>query len=121
MAIERHLRELDRLGEDLGVLDREIAQAAIDNPAVKRVSTRMARACARSCLLIRPCLGGEAQAELPHSGIEPDSSRASGGVGTPAAENLPITFAVHADRQQSDTSRTSPAQLRLSKMPSKYT
>lgn len=29
MAIERHLRELDRLSEDLGVLDREIAQAAV--------------------------------------------------------------------------------------------
>ena len=38
-AIERHLRELDRLSEDLGVLDREIAQAAIDNPAVKRLLT----------------------------------------------------------------------------------
>jgi transposase len=39
MAIERHFRELDRLGEDLGMLDREIAQAAIDNPAVKRLLT----------------------------------------------------------------------------------
>jgi len=38
-AIQRHLRELDRLGEDLGVLDREIAQAAIEEPAVKRLLT----------------------------------------------------------------------------------
>jgi transposase len=38
-AIERHLRELDRLGEDLEVLDRDIAQAAIDDPAVKRLLT----------------------------------------------------------------------------------
>ena len=38
-AIERHLRELDRLGEDLGVLDREIAQAAINDPTVKRLLT----------------------------------------------------------------------------------
>ena len=38
-AIDRHLRELDRLGEDLAVLDREIAQAAIDDPAVKRLLT----------------------------------------------------------------------------------
>lgn len=38
-AIERHLRELDRLGEDLGALDREIAQAAIEEPAVKRLLT----------------------------------------------------------------------------------
>ena len=38
-AIERHLRELDRLGEDLSGLDRDIAQAAIDDPAVKRLLT----------------------------------------------------------------------------------
>jgi transposase len=38
-AIDRHLRELDRLGEDLEVLDRDIAQAAIDDPAVKRLLT----------------------------------------------------------------------------------
>jgi hypothetical protein len=38
-AIDRHLRELDRLGEDLDVLDREIATAVIDNPAVKRLLT----------------------------------------------------------------------------------
>jgi transposase len=39
VAIEWHLRELDRLGEDLGVLDREIAQAAIHDPMVKRLLT----------------------------------------------------------------------------------
>ena len=38
-AIDRHLRELDRLGEDLAVLDREIAQGAIDDPSVKRLLT----------------------------------------------------------------------------------
>ena len=38
-AIERHLRELDRLGEDLGMLDKDIAQVAIDDPAVKRLLT----------------------------------------------------------------------------------
>jgi transposase len=38
-AIARHLHELDRLGEDLDALDRDIAQAAIDNPAVKRLLT----------------------------------------------------------------------------------
>jgi transposase len=38
-AIERHLRELDRLGEDLGALDRDIAQAAIEDPTVKRLLT----------------------------------------------------------------------------------
>ena len=38
-AVERHVRELDRLAEDLAVLDREIAQAAIDDPAVRRLIT----------------------------------------------------------------------------------
>src|SRR5258707_5907410 len=37
-AIERHLRELDRLSEDLGVLDTQIAQTGSDDPAVKRLS-----------------------------------------------------------------------------------
>ena len=31
MAIERHLRELDRLGEDLELLDREVAKNALDD------------------------------------------------------------------------------------------
>ena len=38
-AIERHVRELDRLGEDLAVLDREIARSAIDDPAIRRLMT----------------------------------------------------------------------------------
>lgn len=38
-AIERHLRELDRLGEDLELLDREIAQESLDDPAIKRLLT----------------------------------------------------------------------------------
>ena len=38
-AIERHLRELDRLSEDLGVLDTQIAQAGGKDPAVKRLLT----------------------------------------------------------------------------------
>jgi transposase len=38
-AIERHLRELDRLGEDLATLDREIAQNGIEDLAVKRLLT----------------------------------------------------------------------------------
>jgi transposase len=35
-AIDRHLRELDRLGEDLAVLDREISERMIEDPSVKR-------------------------------------------------------------------------------------
>lgn len=38
-AIERHVRELDRLGEDLVLLDREVAQAVIMDPAVARLIT----------------------------------------------------------------------------------
>ena len=38
-AIDRHVRELDRLAEDLALLDREIAQDAIDDPAVNRLMT----------------------------------------------------------------------------------
>ena len=38
-AIERHVRELDRLGEDLAILDREIAQSTLDDPAIKRLIT----------------------------------------------------------------------------------
>lgn len=38
-AIDRHLRELDRLGADLAVLDREIAQATQDDLGVRRLLT----------------------------------------------------------------------------------
>src|ERR687883_686663 len=38
-AIDRHLRELDRLGEDLAVLDRDIGEAVVENPEVKRLLT----------------------------------------------------------------------------------
>ncbi|MGG5891054.1 IS110 family transposase, partial [Falsiroseomonas sp. HC035] len=38
-AIARHLRELDRLGEDLAVLDREIGEATQGDPAVRRLLT----------------------------------------------------------------------------------
>jgi transposase len=38
-AVMRHLRELDRLGEDLAVLDRDIAEATVDDSAVRRLLT----------------------------------------------------------------------------------
>jgi hypothetical protein len=38
-AIERHVRELDRLGEDLAVLDRQIAEGSTDDPAARRLFT----------------------------------------------------------------------------------
>jgi transposase len=38
-AIERHVDELDRLGEDLAMLDREIAQSTLDDPAIRRLIT----------------------------------------------------------------------------------
>ncbi|MCS3764723.1 MULTISPECIES: transposase [Bradyrhizobium] len=38
-AIDRHVREFDRLAEDLALLDREIAQDAIEDSAVNRLMT----------------------------------------------------------------------------------
>jgi transposase len=38
-AIDRHRRELDRLGEDLAGLDRDIGVAIVDDPDVKRLLT----------------------------------------------------------------------------------
>jgi transposase len=38
-AITRHLRELDRLAEDLAVLDHATAEATVDDPAVRRLLT----------------------------------------------------------------------------------
>ncbi|MER9026438.1 hypothetical protein NKI01_28525 [Mesorhizobium sp. M0815] len=38
-AIERHVRELDRLAEDLVTLDREIAETMLDDPAIMRLLT----------------------------------------------------------------------------------
>ena len=38
-AIVRHLRELDRLGEDLATLDRDIGVAVVDQPAVRCLLT----------------------------------------------------------------------------------
>ncbi len=38
-AINRHIRELDRLAEDLDLLDREIAESALGDPAIKRLLT----------------------------------------------------------------------------------
>ncbi|WP_167392322.1 IS110 family transposase [Mesorhizobium sophorae] len=38
-AIQRHIRELDRLGDDLRVLDREIAESALDDAVIKRLLT----------------------------------------------------------------------------------
>ena len=38
-TVDRHVRELDRLAEDLAVLDREIAQVAVDDPTARRLMT----------------------------------------------------------------------------------
>lgn len=39
IAIERHVRELDRLGDDLTILDRQIAEDTMDDSAVRRLLT----------------------------------------------------------------------------------
>ena len=38
-AIARHVRELDRLGEDLAGLDRAIAESAIEDTNIDRLLT----------------------------------------------------------------------------------
>ncbi len=38
-AIVRHIRELDRLGEDLAMLDRDIAQDALEDEPIRRLLT----------------------------------------------------------------------------------
>lgn len=38
-AIERHVRELDRLAEDLAILDQEIAGSTLDDAAMRRLLT----------------------------------------------------------------------------------
>jgi hypothetical protein len=38
-AIERHVRELDRLAEDLTILDREIAESTLDDASIRRLLT----------------------------------------------------------------------------------
>ncbi|MGH0241712.1 IS110 family transposase [Sinorhizobium meliloti] len=39
IAIQRHVRELDRLGEDLAVLDPQVAEGTVNDPAIKRLLT----------------------------------------------------------------------------------
>jgi transposase len=39
LAIERHLREFDRLGEDLRVIERDLARTALADDGVKRLMT----------------------------------------------------------------------------------
>jgi transposase len=38
-AIDRHLREYDRLSEDLRLVERELARDALGNPKAKRLMT----------------------------------------------------------------------------------
>ncbi len=39
LAINRHLREFDRLGEDLQVIERDLARSALEDDGVKRLMT----------------------------------------------------------------------------------
>ena len=39
LAIEQHVRELDRLGEDLELLERQVAEGALNDQAIKRLIT----------------------------------------------------------------------------------
>jgi hypothetical protein len=44
LAVERHLREFDRLGEDLKVIERDLARSALADDAVKLLMTTGAAA-----------------------------------------------------------------------------
>ncbi len=37
LAVERHLREFDRLGEDLAVIERDLARSGLDDENVARL------------------------------------------------------------------------------------
>ena len=39
LAVERHLREFDRLGDDLKVIERDLARSALGDEGVKRLMT----------------------------------------------------------------------------------
>ena len=39
LAVERHLREFDRLGEDLKVIERDLARSALADEGAKRLMT----------------------------------------------------------------------------------
>jgi hypothetical protein len=39
LAVERHLREFDRLTDDLKVIERDLAQSALADERVKRLMT----------------------------------------------------------------------------------
>ena len=39
LAIDRHLREFDRLGDDLRVIERDLARSALEDEGVKRLMT----------------------------------------------------------------------------------
>ena len=39
LAINRHLREFDRLGDDLKVIERDLAQSALEDGRAKRIMT----------------------------------------------------------------------------------
>ena len=70
-AIARHLRELDRLGEDLATLDRDIGAAVVDQPAVRRLLTSAGMNVTVAAGLVKALRNQEmaiaAQAEAPMS------------------------------------------------------
>jgi transposase len=39
LAVERHLREFDRIAEDLRVIERDLARSALEDEGVKRLMT----------------------------------------------------------------------------------
>ena len=77
-AMERHLREYDRLGEDLRVVERELARDALQGTAIKRLMTVPLDRLRRSLLRSRIARAMAStwwwrSASLPPSGRSPGS------------------------------------------------
>ena len=104
LAIERHLREFDRLGEDLKVIERDLARSALADEGVKRLMTipgvdmvvalAMAAAIGDVTRFERAAEAGE----LPWS--EPERPAVGTGTGPPRADHQagPRPRARHAGR-----------------------
>ena len=54
LAVERHLREFDRLGEDLKVIERDLARSALADESVKRLIDRSADGSSKPRRRLRP-------------------------------------------------------------------
>jgi hypothetical protein len=104
LAVERHLREFDRLGEDLKVIERDLARSALADEAVKRLMTipgvdMIVALAIRGGDRRRGTLRAVAEAgELPRPQPERTAVRSWTGVSRPDHQAGPRACARHACR-----------------------